>query len=74
MTELLKINKKINFKIEKKIKETSYLKLISSKSKKKLGWKPKYSLKEGLTKTIEWYISSHKATGNVENNLLLEHS
>ena len=36
--------------------------------------KPKYSLKEGLAKTIEWYISSHKATGNVENNLLLEHN
>ena len=41
MTELLKINKKINFKIEKKIKETSYLKLISSKSKKKVGMETK---------------------------------
>ena len=55
MTELLKINKKINFKIEKKIKETSYLKLISSKSKKKLGWKPKLNLFKSLYLTADWY-------------------
>ena len=23
-------------------------------------WKPKISLKEGLRKTIEWYINNHK--------------
>ena len=48
--------------------------LDNSRAEDLLGWKPKYSLKEGLAKTIEWYISSHKATGNVENNLLLEHN
>ena len=48
--------------------------LDNSRAEDLLGWKPKYTLKEGLAKTIEWYISTHKTTGNVENNLLLEHS
>ena len=28
--------------------------------KKTFNWKPKYSLKEGLSKTIEWYLSLYK--------------
>lgn len=27
---------------------------------KALGWKPKYTFEEGLRKTIEWYLSTHK--------------
>ena len=29
--------------------------LDCSKAKKELGWSPKYSLEQGLTKTLEWY-------------------
>ena len=28
------------------------------KIKTKLGWSPKFSLEEGLSKTIDWYISN----------------
>lgn len=30
-----------------------------TKAKKILGWVPKFSLKEGLTKTIQWYINNY---------------
>ena len=48
--------------------------LDNSRAKELLGWEPKYSLKEGLVKTIEWYIDTHKATGKIDNDILLEHS
>ena len=32
----------------------------SSKIKNKLGWKPQYSLSEGLNRTIEWYCDNKK--------------
>ncbi len=32
-----------------------FLSLDASKAKKKLGWKPKYSLDEGLSKTVEYW-------------------
>ncbi|MBT9145439.1 MAG: CDP-glucose 4,6-dehydratase [candidate division WS2 bacterium] len=35
--------------------EAHYLKLECSKAKSKLGWHPKWNLKVGLEKTIEWY-------------------
>ena len=28
---------------------------------KSLGWKPKYTFKEGLQKTIDWYVETHNA-------------
>jgi CDP-glucose 4,6-dehydratase len=35
--------------------EACYLKLDHSKAKTKLGWQPRWNLKDGLNKTIEWY-------------------
>jgi nucleoside-diphosphate-sugar epimerase len=29
--------------------------LLSNEKVKELGWEPKYTLKEGLAKTLEWY-------------------
>lgn len=43
-----------------------------SRAKEILGWQPKYSLEEGLRKTIDWYFSTHKRTGKVEERKLLE--
>ncbi len=40
--------------------------LDSSKAKKILGWKPKYSLEEGLAKTIQWYKHYFICTSNVD--------
>jgi len=48
--------------------------LDNSKAKQLLGWEPKFTLKDGLTKTIEWYLNTHKTTGKIKDDLLLEHS
>ncbi len=49
-------NKKPNYKILNQAKyEIKHQYLSSKKAKRILGWKPKYSLEEGLKKTIAWY-------------------
>ena len=47
--------------------------LDNTRAKELLGWEPKFSLKEGLEKTIKWYIEQHKITGKVNQSLLFEH-
>ena len=42
-------------KQKNKIKESQYLALDSSKSKRRLGWKPVYNVHEALKLTSEWY-------------------
>jgi UDP-glucose 4-epimerase len=37
-----------------------------------LGWEPKVSLEEGLKRTIEWYVHTHKPRGYVDERLLME--
>ena len=52
------LGKKPKYKILNQAKyEISRQYLDSSKAKKILGWKPKYSLEEGLDITIQWYKS-----------------
>jgi len=46
--------------------------LENERAKDLLGWEPKFSLKEGLQKTIEWYSKTHKATGMVNQKILLD--
>ena len=48
--------------------------LDNSLAKELLGWEPKFSLQEGLKKTIEWYGKNHKLQGHVDESSLLEHS
>lgn len=43
-----------------------------SKAYNILGWKPEISLKEGIAKTVSWYLKSHKPSGTVNEKLLLE--
>jgi len=43
-----------------------------SRAKKLLGWEPKVSLEEGLRRTVEWYVNTHKAKGYVDEKLLME--
>lgn len=47
--------------------------LDNSRAEKLLGWTPKFSLEEGLGKTIEWYIKTHKKEGKINETILLEH-
>lgn len=39
---------------------------------KLLNWKPEISLEEGLQKTVNWYINTHKPKGFVDEKLLME--
>ena len=48
--------------------------LDNSDAKELLGWEPKFSLKDGLTKTIEWYLKTHKISGKINDDILLEHN
>ncbi len=43
-----------------------------TRAKKLLNWKPKISLEEGLQKTANWYINTHKPKGYVDEKLLME--
>jgi len=65
--------KKISFDTSKPTGAVSRA-LDNSLAKELLGWKPRFSLKEGLEKTIKWYVDNHKVEGKVNDSLLLEHS
>lgn len=41
-------------------------------AKKLLGWEPKVSLEQGLRKTIQWYVDTHKPKGYVDEKVLME--
>lgn len=47
--------------------------LDNSRAKEILGWEPKFSLEEGLRRTIDWYAAHHKRTGKINQELLMEH-
>lgn len=63
---------KFNFNNSKPVGAVSRS-LDNSRAKELLGWEPKYDLKKGLEKTIEWYLIAHKKEGEVRKELLLEH-
>ena len=65
--------KKISFDTSKPTGAVSRA-LDNSVAKELLGWEPRFSLKEGLEKTIKWYIDNNKVEGKVNDSLLLEHS
>ena len=48
--------------------------LDNTRAKELLGWEPRFSLKQGLEKTIEWYVNNHTAKGKVDQSKLLEHT
>ena len=39
-------------------------KILDIAKVKKLGWRPKHTLKKGLQKTIKWYIENYKSAKN----------
>jgi nucleoside-diphosphate-sugar epimerase len=46
--------------------------LDNTRARELLGWEPRFSLKEGLRKTIEWYKQTRKNTDRITKDLLLE--
>jgi len=46
--------------------------LDNSKAKELIGWQPRFTLEDGLRKTIHWYLKNHKIEGNVNEGNLLE--
>ena len=48
--------------------------LDNSAAKKLIGWEPRFTLKDGLKNTIEWYVQNHKHEGKVDESILLEHN
>ena len=51
----MKVKKKLIIKKDKKLKETLFLKLISQKSNKYLGWKTKLNTFQALDLTAKWF-------------------
>ncbi len=45
--------------------EAGYLKLDSSKSRVRLGWKPTYAIDDAIQKTIGWYRKYYTGTNNM---------
>ena len=58
--------KKISFDTSKPTGAVSRA-LYNSLAKELLGWEPRFSLQEGLKKTIEWYTKNLKATIDYED-------
>ena len=48
--------------------------LDNSRAKKLLDWEPQFTLKQGLEKTIKWFVDNHKIEGKVNEKSLLDHS
>ena len=46
--------------------------LDNNRAKELIGWSPRFSLEEGLRKTIEWYVQKHQLSGKVNDSILLE--
>ena len=50
-----------------KKKSFSKVKMNPTKAEKKLHWKPKYTIEEGLKKTIQWYKANKKQLLRLKN-------
>jgi len=45
-----------------------------SRARELLGWRPRFSLEEGLRRTIDWYVKTHTRKGFIDERILFEHS
>ncbi len=43
-----------------------------TRAKQLLGWQPKVSLEEGLRRTIQYYVKTHKPKGYIDESILIE--
>jgi nucleoside-diphosphate-sugar epimerase len=47
--------------------------LDNSRAREMIGWIPRFTLEEGLRRTVEWYTKTHKYDGTINQRILLEH-
>ncbi len=47
--------------------------LDNSRAYSLIGWKPRFTLEQGLKKTIDWYLKSHKVEGRIGIKKLFDH-
>lgn len=62
---------KINFETSMPVGPWSRA-LDNKRARELLGWRPRFSLEQGLKKTIEWYKQSSKYRNRIDKELLLE--
>ena len=48
--------------------------LDNAKARELMGWSPKFTLEEGLQKTIQWYLKTHRIEGSINQKILLENN
>ena len=46
--------------------------LDNTRAQQLLGWNPRFTLEEGLRRTMEWYVSTHTAEIGIKQEVLLE--
>jgi nucleoside-diphosphate-sugar epimerase len=46
--------------------------LDNGRAKELLGWKPRFTLEDGLRRTIDWYVQTHASQIGIKKELLLE--
>jgi nucleoside-diphosphate-sugar epimerase len=64
---------KFKFDISKPVGALSRA-LDNSRAKEMLGWEPRFTLEDGLLRTINWYLKAHKVEGGVGIEILVEHN
>jgi nucleoside-diphosphate-sugar epimerase len=47
--------------------------LDNSRAREMIGWIPRFTLEEGLRRTVEWYTKTHRYDGTINQRILLEH-
>jgi nucleoside-diphosphate-sugar epimerase len=47
--------------------------LDNSRAREMIGWIPRFTLEEGLRRTVEWYTKTHRYNGTINQRILLEH-
>jgi UDP-glucose 4-epimerase len=46
--------------------------LDTTRARELLGWEPKVSIREGLERTVSWYVGTHERQGHVSEQVLME--
>ena len=69
----IKIGKKVKIKFVKDRPGHDFRYALSSKKiRKKLKWKPKINLNQGISKTVDWYIKNQDYFRKISNKLFLK--
>lgn len=63
-----------NFKFESSMPVGALSRALeNSRARQMIGWEPRFTLEEGLRRTVEWYTKTHKRDGTINHRILLEH-